>query len=144
MSRMPRVTLSAAFLACLLLVLLPACVPLGAVPWYQGEDRYVRAINFPRNINEETEHFLTPGQTSRKDVLLKLGEPDFVVDDERTLIYEGEVTPGGKVWTAVVMTVIGPGSGPWYPFEYERYRLTIRFDELGRVESGIFQRFGQQ
>ena len=131
-------------MACLLPALLPACVPIGVVPWSEGgQVRHIQARNFPRNIDDKTASLLTPGQTTRKDVVLKLGEPDFVYDDERKFIYEGEITSGGREWKMGVLTPVGIGSGPWYPFEYERYRLTILFDGMGRVESSAFTRHKQ-
>lgn len=143
MRRPPRISsLFVTFIACLWLLLLPACVPLGAVPWSEGGNvRYIHARNFPRNIDEQTKSLLAPGLTTRKDVVLKLGEPDFVYDDEGTFIYEGEITPGGREWKKGVVTPIGMGTGPWLPFEYKRYRLSIEFDEIGRVESSSFKRY---
>lgn len=133
--------LSAMLIISLSLIMLPACVPIGVLPWSDGgEVRYIKARIFVRNIDEHTESLLTPGQTSRKDVVLILGEPDYVYNDEYTFIYEGEITPGGRVWKMGYMSPIGLGSGPWYPFEYERYRLTIQFDDFGQVESSKFKR----
>jgi len=137
MSRILHVTLSAAFPACLLLLLLPACVPVGGVP----TDVHYSERYYPRNVSEESKNLLRTGQSTRKDVLMEFGEPDYVQNNEQIFIYEGVITPGGRVWKMIVLTPIGPGSGPWHPFEYEQYRLTIRFNENGRVASSNFERF---
>lgn len=136
-----RLSLAATLMAMLSLVLLAGCVPVPLPLPPANEIRYVPAKHFPRNIDEKSEFLFKVGEATRKDVLLALGEPDFVEDGEQTFIYEGEVTPGGKVWTMLLVSPIMPGVGSWFPYEYDRYQLTIRFNELGVVESRLFKRF---
>ena len=52
-----------------------------------------------KNIDKDTAASLQAGVTTKEDVLLQLGEPDFVSEDERQLNY---------VWTGPGVVFIGP------------------------------------
>jgi len=67
---------------------------------------------------------IQPGVTTREDVLLRLGEPDATLRDERLF---------GYCWSMNVAVFIPLVSGPATGLP-RRYLLLIEFDEEGRVK----------
>ena len=126
------------FLISLTIVHLYGCLPI-PVPPQPRDARTYPPINFQRNISEDTTSKIITGFTSRKDVLLMLGEPDFYDNQNKKFIYKGEITPGGKNLGIILITPIGPGYGTVTPFDYEGYRLTIIFDDRGLVKQRKFE-----
>ena len=103
---------------------------------------YQDAVNFPRDIDETSAALFEKGRSTKKDVLLTLGEPDFVYRGERTFVYEAEVTPGGSYVGVLLITPLGPSMGNVPLFDdYQKNRLTINFDADGFVEETEFERF---
>jgi len=77
------------------------------------------------NINEETTAQFQIGVTTKEDVILLLGEPDYSSEDGRRLGYSwGRV----KAW----LFVGGPGAGAAGEISRE-YFLSLVFDEEGRL-----------
>jgi hypothetical protein len=79
--------------------------------------------------------FIRPAQTTRQQVLLTLGEPDFIWADERTFAY---------VWATSDLDILfaagGPGGGAIggiIPMR-KKHRLLIRFDEAGVVREFLW------
>ena len=86
------------------------CIP---VNWYGARSR--------RNVSEETALTLIPGQTTKQEVFLALGEPDEVSLDGKTLAYR---------WAKVKLLIVGYyGALP----VGKKYKLLITFDERGVV-----------
>ncbi len=86
-----------------------------------------------RIIDDKALAFIELGTTSRPAVLLKLGEPDSVSEDERYLLYRwmtiqgwGFAAVGGAAYSAPVMGLADGG----YTGEQTEY-LLIEFDEEG-------------
>ena len=83
------------------------------------------------NVREETTLTIIPGQTTKEDIFLALGEPDEVSPDGRQLVYHW--TKVKAIWIAV--SPKGAGS-----MEFPReYQLIITFDERGAVMHREFQ-----
>ena len=94
------------------------CLPV-PVPftWYGKQSR--------TNVSEEIALTIIPGQTTKQEVFLALGEPDEVSPDGRTLVYR---------WAKVkllLIPVFGPGP---IGTTGKKYELVITFDERGVVE----------
>jgi hypothetical protein len=119
---------------------LSGCIP---IPYITG---HTPPSDYSRNVDEQTGISLEIGKTTRKEVLLKLGEPDKVLDEEATFIYEAESTKGAELWTLFLL-LCGPtacfgadrpiGSGA----EYEGYRFIVNFDQQGVVKGHHFETF---
>ena len=91
------------------------------------------------NVREETTITIIPGQTTKEDIFLALGEPDEVSPDGRQLVYH---------WNKVkAIWVVVPGPGPPTSFGggggsgqlKKEYYLIITFDERGAVMHRVFQ-----
>ena len=83
-------------------------------------------------INETDIAFLKVGKTTREDVLLRFGEPDMVLHDQRTLAYHWKVAHG--YW----FTGYGySGAGGVIPKDY---LFMLEFDEQGCLKR--FERSG--
>ena len=74
------------------------------------------------NVREETTTTIIPGQTTKQDVFLTLGEPDEASPDGSRLVYR---------WIKVKALVFGPGPGGTTLVKW--YFLAITFDERGVV-----------
>ena len=129
--------------ACLAISTLWGCVPLPAT---QVEKR-----EFERNIDEQSMLVFTIGKTTRREILLNLGQPDGVMDDERTFIYLADATEAGYTWRFLFALPAGPYSAvvgltpeTAGPQSEERYRLTVWFDEKGLVKDYKFERAEQK
>ena len=73
------------------------------------------------NVNEETALTIIPGQTTKQEVFLALGEPDEVSPDGKTLAYR---------WAKVkLLLLFGRGALP----VGKKYKLLITFDEHGVI-----------
>lgn len=70
------------------LFLISACVPIPVLPF---GDR----PGFRQNIDGTVPAFIVPGQTTRADVLLALGEPDRREADDTSFLYVRETEEGG-------------------------------------------------
>jgi len=77
------------------------------------------------NVNQATESHLQPGVSTKEDVLLLLGEPDFCSEDGQTIGYSW--TKVGVLW--IVGTRYGGGEGEIG----KNYVLEIVFDASNRV-----------
>ena len=82
-------------------------------------------------IDESDIVFLEKGKTTREDVLLRFGEPDMVLDDQRILVYHWEVSKG--IWLLVAAGPYGAGgvAGGDIP---KNYLFMLEFDEEGRLK----------
>ncbi|MCI0748640.1 MAG: hypothetical protein L0Y58_24795 [Verrucomicrobia subdivision 3 bacterium] len=84
------------------------------------------------NVQTDDILWLVPGQTTREEVLLRLGEPDAVTEDDLSMSYRWEKIRLGLF--AAVFAGYGGGSG--YS-EYARdYTLDLHFDPCGKFERG--------
>jgi hypothetical protein len=92
--------------------LLPACIIIPTPQHYVG-GRF--------DIDYATIDSVKPGTTSKEDVLLRLGEPDLVIKNERVLGYR---------WQKAQAYLIagGPGAGGGGPI-MTTYLLLLEFDE---------------
>jgi len=122
--------------------LLPGCVVI-PVPV-----RHIPQRDFERNVDEHSTLPLTIGRTTRKEVLLSLGQPDGVMDGERRFFYTADATKEGVTWRFIIIAA-SPSAGAGAmalpdetsgPQSYEKYRLTIWFDEKGIVRDHKFER----
>jgi outer membrane protein assembly factor BamE (lipoprotein component of BamABCDE complex) len=69
------------------------------------------------------------GVTTQEDILLRLGDPDVVVADERVFVYEWEHVKWGVLW--IVPVPNGTGGLIEVP---THEMLLIQFDQSGRVQ----------
>jgi outer membrane protein assembly factor BamE (lipoprotein component of BamABCDE complex) len=78
-----------------------------------------------QNISDKTQSLLQPGVTTKEEVFLLLGEPDYAFDDGQHI---------GYAWKKVkMMMFLGYGGG-----EVEKgYLLQIKFDSDKRVVSVV-------
>ena len=63
---------------------------------------------------------IIPGQTTKAEVVLTLGEPDEVSPDGNRFIYR---------WRKLKVFALGPGPGPMAVGAGKKYRLVLTFDE---------------
>jgi hypothetical protein len=74
--------------------------------------------------------FLRPGQTTREEVILRLGQPSGTFERERILTYRvGQL--GDEGYYLVSPRSLAPEGTP---FHAERFSLVIVFDAQGRLE----------
>jgi len=82
-----------------------------------------------KNLRSEDTQWLVPGQTTRAQVVLRLGEPDEIEDDDSRLVYRWE-----KIYLQVWVAVGGGYSGAAGPTDYGRdYALELTFDLRGAL-----------
>lgn len=129
--------------ACLAISTVWGCVPLPTT--------HVEKRQFERNIDEQSMLVFAIGKTTRREILLNLGQPDGVMDDERTFIYLADATEAGYKWRFLYAVPAGPYSAvvgvtpeSAGPQSKERYRLTVWFDEKGLVRDYKFERAEQK
>jgi len=84
-------------------LLLAGCFPLPTVP---------RGLGVVPD--KETLESLLPGEASRADVLLLLGEPQHRLDDNRFLMYEWTVAYGSAIVYLVAEVIPVPAVAPHY------------------------------
>ena len=77
-------------------------------------------------IDDSDIQFLKEGKTSEEEVLLKFGEPDLILSDQRTFVYHWQVAHG--YWLAG-----GGYSGAGGPIPKD-YFFMLEFDENGRLK----------
>jgi len=80
------------------------------------------------NVNEQVVGQFAPGQTTREDVILTLGEPDVVSAGERELAYRSEKL--SAIWFVPVMGAPAP-AGPIYDHRY----FIFTFNAPGQFQS---------
>jgi hypothetical protein len=103
----------------ILLMLLPACIPIPLTPGYWSRE----------NIGEQVPAFIKTGQTTREEALVALGEPDGAAADERWMTWRSERYGGGALFLPVF---------PGHPRDYavgaeDARRLIVTFDAKGLV-----------
>ena len=102
-------------------VLLTGCIVI-PMNRYDSESRF--------NVSAETLSKLTTGVTTREDVLLMLGEPDYGYnDDELILVYKWQKIEGFALAAIPYSQGIFGGGGLFG----SNYQLNIKFDEENRV-----------
>jgi len=111
------------FLACIFLIGLVSC---GLFPTPEHD-----LLKGRGKIEESDIAFLTAGKTTREDVLLRFGEPDLVLYDQRILIYRWSVIQGYGF-----ILLYGGYSGPIS----RDYLFMLEFDGEGRLKR--FERYG--
>jgi hypothetical protein len=79
------------------------------------------------NLNHSMTNLFVPGRDSIEDVMLKLGEPDLVSADERSLIYRSQ-----KTGAMVIFLSPGPVGGGGAEVTKDFY-LRVDLDEQGKV-----------
>jgi hypothetical protein len=104
-------------LACLILVSAPGCV---IIPLPEHGLLYGRG-----KIEEADIAFLKIGETSREDVVLRFGQPDVILFDQRILAYSWAVSVG--YWA-----VAGGGNAAVGAFP-KHYLLMLEFNDEGRL-----------
>jgi outer membrane protein assembly factor BamE (lipoprotein component of BamABCDE complex) len=117
-----------AVVAASLSAMLSGCMPIPyVVPplGYTPDSRH--------NVSEAVPTFIVQGQTSREDVLYKLGEPDSVDGAGQTFVYVSADRHGGG--GVLVMSYI-TNSMPTFTGQRTLFRrLTVEFDAAGVVSS---------
>lgn len=119
---------SCGILAGSLVGVLTGCVPIPyPIPslGYMPDSRH--------NLNDAVPAFIVRGQTSREEVLYKLGEPDQVIGEGQTFVYVSAKARGG-----MGILVLSEFSNNMPVSEAKRMvfrRLTVEFDASGRVSS---------
>jgi len=106
------------FLACIFLVGLVGCVVIPTPEHGLLEGR--------GEIDESDMAFLTVDKTIREEVLLRFGEPDLVLRDQRILIYHWKVSIGYWLIAGGYTAVGGP-----IPYDY---LVMLEFDGEGRLK----------
>ena len=105
----------------------PALIAVGCIP--------VSAPNTPvggaRVITPEKTSFITDGVTTRKQVLLTLGEPDYWWDDQRIFAYEWSTA---DVVLADIFGTQDPSRNLFTDVLIKNNYLMLSFDNAGIVE----------
>ncbi len=117
-------------LACIFLAVFAGCI---VIPIPTPEHGLLEGRG---EIAESDISFLKEGETTREEVVLRFGEPDLVLHDQRILVYHWEVVHG-----YVYVAVGGPGgaAGDEEPIP-KTYLIMLEFDEKGRLKR--FERSG--
>src|SRR5215469_13361685 len=90
------------------------------------------------NVDDQVSATLVRGSTTRRQVLLDLGEPDGRGADDRWFTYQSVSRRGGLHWAYIIGAEGGGGSiGSIDNWDTAR-RLTIRFDDRGVVSNIAF------
>jgi outer membrane protein assembly factor BamE (lipoprotein component of BamABCDE complex) len=85
-------------------------------------------------IPQKTLDLIKPGVTTREDVLLLLGEPDIVDENETTFAYCWSVVEGYLFWgVGAAGGGVAPGAAGGGPIP-KMYGVTIKFDRQGVVQ----------
>ena len=113
-------TRSGFFIAILISALCTGCVMI--IPTLEHVEGPTRGV-----IEQETLGSIRAGVTTREEVLLRLGEPDVVMRNERLFGYHW-VTVWGKFFVAY------GGAGGGGPLWQTRYLALFEFDEKGIVK----------
>lgn len=114
-------------------VQLTACVPLFPYPVSEGH------LHTRENLRAHIPEFITPGQTTIENVLMKMGGPDAVATDESWLEYG---TCYGQSGLGLVFLAGGPGGGIVGNVSMQNVkciRLIIQFNQFGVVSDSIFE-----
>ncbi len=124
----------AAILACV--ALLYGCAP---VPWVVGSGYHYDSRT---NIYATVPDFIVAGKTTRREVLLQMGEPDASWIDESVIAYSAAYDTGGA---AVFMMFGGPAGSPVGALpigggETEFRRLVVSFDPQGVVRDARLEK----
>ena len=102
----------------LTVLLLAVCAGCIVIP----TDYYRRSSR--KNVSKETQRLIIPGQTTKEDVFLALGEPDEVSRHGSWIAYQWTKVKG--FWLIIIP------AGP--PIQMERdYSVIITFDDHGLV-----------
>jgi uncharacterized lipoprotein YajG len=118
------------FLACIFLVVLVGCVVIPTPEHDLLEGR--------GKIDESDIAFLTLSKTTREEVLLRFGEPDLVLHDNRILIYRWMVSAG--YWAILVGNMGAIPKDYWFMLEFDGEGRLKRFKRSGSKGSGSFSR----
>lgn len=101
----------------------PVPVPAG----YWGSSR--------QNVPGMVPAFIRPAETTREDLMMHLGEPDSVADDESWISYGSAYTYGG----VVLIMAAGGGMGAVATGGKRYRRLIVPFDFQGFAVQPIFE-----
>ena len=105
------------------ILLFLACLTLPATPWRVIIPLPEHGLLAGRGKIEESDiAFLKVGVTTRGEVLLRFGEPDGVLLDQRILAYSWAVSVG--------VVAVGSGGGDIWKY----YLFMVEFDEEGRLK----------
>lgn len=92
------------------------------------------------NLEDRVPAFIVEGRTTREEVLLTLGEPDRIADEERWLAYDTARLVGGITLYGLVAggysTSAGGVIGTYHTVAWRE--LTLRFDAQGVVSKAEF------
>lgn len=91
------------------------------------------------NLDTETPNAFVPGESTRADVLLQLGEPDGRGDDDLWFSYGNRLKRGGLQWAACGAALSGSAGCLPISKVYRSQRLIIRFDANGRLREQSFE-----
>jgi len=103
------------------------CVGCVIIP---TEEHTPKDFNTRGEIDAKAFEFMRVGSTSKEEVLLKLGEPDAVWEDERNFLYLWVTIRG--YFAFAIPAPGGPGGGG--PIGVKWYELLIEFDEQGVIK----------
>jgi outer membrane protein assembly factor BamE (lipoprotein component of BamABCDE complex) len=106
-------------------VLLTAC-PVPLPPTYDSGSR--------QNVGDLIPDFIVKGETTRDDVLLRLGEPDGRGPGDRWFAYGSQYSKGGVLFVMAA----GGGAGAAGVESIRFRRIIVRFDENGIVTDSAF------
>lgn len=108
------------------LLLLAGC-PFPVPPGYQRNSR--------ENLEDRVPAHIKLSETTREDVIMALGEPDAVSEDESWIEYGSAYCVGGMG----VIVAGGGGAGAIAGYGMQYRRLVVRFDSLGFVTQPTFE-----
>ena len=81
-------------------------------------------------VTKEQQSFIVPMQTTREEVVARLGNPDIIWEDARVFVYNWDMRQGMLLWA-----IGGYGAGAAGLSDIEKhYLLLIQFDEQGKVQ----------
>lgn len=109
-----------------LLLSVSACIPLGApTDLYNPDSR--------RSVGEKDVPDISPGKTTRQQVLLRFGQPDRNINDEQKFVYHWSKTK----FRTIIITYGDVGIVDFDRF----YAFEIVFDDKGLVQTAeLFDR----
>lgn len=118
--------LRSTILAVMASVSLAGC-PVPLPPGYEGGSR--------QNLPGMVPAFIRPAETTREDVMMRLGEPDSVAVDESWISYGSAYGYGGML----LIMAAGGGAGGIAAWGMRYRRLIVPFDVQGFAVQPIFE-----
>src|SRR5262245_53130084 len=96
-----------------------------------------------RVVHPSDVKFIEPGKTTREDVLLRLGSPEFSTPAEDQFVYTAGYPTGFRLFLIPLCGGPAGGRAKYTVERWQRVRVEIAFDADSRVRSVRIQEEGQ-